>query len=62
MDPIKKKIPFDIVNTQVEYFFAGGLKNNETVDDRLLAIEEFIEACGWNLEEFENYRAYGDLN
>jgi hypothetical protein len=57
-----KKVPFDVVNTQVEKLFSGGLSDTETVDDRLLAIEEFIEACGWDQDEFEQYREFGLLN
>jgi hypothetical protein len=56
------KVPFEIVNTQVEALFAGGLKEDETVDERLLAIDEFVEACGWQADEFELYRKYGVLN
>ena len=58
----KLKIQFEVVNTQVEALFCSGLQDDETVDERLCKIEEFISCCGWDPEEFELYRKYGALN
>lgn len=58
----KIKVPFEQLNHQVELLFTSGLAENETVDDRLLKIEDFIEVCGWDVDEFEAHRQYGDLN
>lgn len=59
---MKTKIQFEIVESQVELLFSGGLKDNETVDDRLLKIEEFIISCGWDMDEYELRREFGILN
>lgn len=56
------KVPFEIVNEKVESLFNSELHENQTVDNRLLEIEEFIEACGWSVDEFELFRQYGLLN
>jgi hypothetical protein len=56
------KIRFEVVNSQVEMLFSSGLAEDETVDDRLLKIEEFISACGWNQDEFELHKEFGTLN
>jgi len=57
-----EKIQFEIVNSQVEDFFDSPLREDETVDQRLIVIEEFIGSCGWSVDEFELFREYGILN
>lgn len=57
-----KKVKFDIVDFQVNEMYSKELQDNESVDDRILAIEDFIKSCGWTVEEFEIYRDYGELN
>jgi hypothetical protein len=56
------KIPFEVVETQIETMFANALKEDEQLTDRLIAIEEFIESCGWDIDEYETYREFGVLN
>jgi hypothetical protein len=57
-----KKISFNIVNYQVNKLFDTPLEENETVEERVEQIEKYIEACGWDIDEFEKYNYYGELN
>ena len=56
------RVPFAVVDAQVEKMFSDELKKGESVDDRILEIEDFIRVCGWTVEEFESYRQYGLLD
>jgi hypothetical protein len=56
------KVPFEIVNTEVEKMFAAGRQGSETLSDFLLRVEEFIESCGWDVDEFETKNKIKDTN
>ena len=56
------KIAFEIVEKQIEKMFSNELKDDELLDERLIKIESFIESCGWDLDEYELYRHFGELN
>lgn len=55
------KVQFEIVEAQISQMYSDELKGNETLDERLIKIESFIESCGWSIDEYELYRHFGDL-
>lgn len=55
------KVQFEIVEAQISKMFSDELQGDETLDERLIKIETFIESCGWNLDEYELHRHFGDL-
>jgi len=60
------KITYEVLAHQVDQLYPPHyqLKENQTIDEHLLYIESFIEACGWTTEDFlEEYihRGFQDL-
>jgi hypothetical protein len=49
-----KKIPFAILATEIDKLYPPiyQLKPNETLDEHMKFIENFILACGWSQESF----------
>lgn len=58
---MNKKVPFEIVEDKVSQMYSKEL-GDESLDDRILAIEDFIKSCGWEIDEYETFRNFGDLN
>jgi hypothetical protein len=56
------KIPYSIVELQVEKFYAEGLQKNETLDEFLTKVESFIEFCGWDVDEYDARFQFGELD
>lgn len=56
------KVPFDIVNYQIDKMYAEGLGEGETLNEFLLKVESFIESCGWDVDEFDIRTMFGELN
>jgi hypothetical protein len=48
------KVAYEIVAIHVDTMYPPHyvLKENETIEQHLIDIEAFIEACGWTTEEF----------
>lgn len=59
---INKKVAFNILNYEVDKLFDKPLSDGETVEGRIEQIEDYIQSCGWRLEEFEMRQYYGELN
>lgn len=59
---INSKVPYELVEVQVEKMYADGLGKNETLDSFLTKVESFIESCGWDLDDFEKRAMFGELN
>jgi hypothetical protein len=57
-----KKVAFNILNYEVDKLFDKPLSDGETVEGRIEQIEDYIQSCGWRLEEFEMRQYYGELN
>ena len=55
------KVQFEIVEARISQMFSDELQGDETLDERLIKIETFITSCGWDLDEYELHRHFGDL-
>jgi len=60
------KVPYEILAVEVDKMYPPHytLKEGETIDQHIMDIHDFIESCGWSVEEFtEEYihRALGKL-
>ncbi len=56
------KIPYSVVELQVEKFYSEGLQKNETLDEFLLKIESFIESCGWDVDEYDARHQFEEVD
>ena len=56
------KIPYLVVELQVEKFYTEGLQKGETLHEFLLKIEAFIESCGWSVDEYDVRHQFGEIN
>jgi len=46
------KIKFEIVDAQVEKMYDFTITDVQDIDRRCLEIQDFIEKCGWNLDDY----------
>jgi hypothetical protein len=59
---LDSKIPFDVVELAVQAMFEKGREEDELLVDFLNRVDDFIESCGWEIDEYESYRKNGSLN
>lgn len=55
-------IPYEVVEFQVEKFYAEGIQRGETLHEFLLKVEGFIEACGWDIDAYYARFQFGELD
>ena len=46
------RIPFVMVEQQVDAMYDFSITEPDKIDKRCLDIQEFIENCGWNLDDY----------
>jgi hypothetical protein len=57
------RIPFEIVDAKVDQILSlFSEEPDDKVSDIIGEAEEFIEACGWTVDEFDLRKKYGILN
>lgn len=62
----KLRVPYEVMAVEVDKMYPPHyvLKPNETIEDHIMDIHNFIESCGWTTEEYlEEYihRAVDEL-
>jgi len=60
--PMVSKIPFPVVEVQVEKFYVEGIQEGETLHEFLLKVEDFIESCGWDVDEYDARFQFGEVD
>lgn len=47
-----KKIAYELVSLQVDKLYDFSIKDANKIDEQCLLIEQFIESCGWNMDDY----------
>lgn len=47
-----KRIPFAIVERQVDAMYDFSITDQDKIERRCLDIQDFIQKCGWNLDDY----------
>ncbi len=47
-----KRLPYETVALQVEKLYDFSIVDEKKIDERCLLIQEFIESCGWSIEDY----------
>lgn len=47
-----KRIPYQTVALELEKLYDFSIVDEKKIDDRIVLIENFLEACGWTMQEF----------
>lgn len=58
------KIPYEVMAPEVDKLYPPHyeLKSGETIEEHLLYIETFIQACGWTTEDYMEEYIHRSLN
>lgn len=46
------KIPFESVMLQVDKLYDFSITDEKKIEERCFLIQDYIEACGWDIDEF----------
>lgn len=47
-----KRIPYESVALQVEKLYDFSIVDDKKIEERCFLIQEFIESCGWTIDEY----------
>lgn len=47
-----KRVAYETVALQVEKLYDFSIVDDKKIDERCLLIQEFIESCGWSIEDY----------
>lgn len=47
-----KRVPYETVALEVEKLYDFSITDDKGIDERCLFIRQFIESCGWDIEDY----------
>jgi len=47
-----KRIPYQVVALELEKLYDFSITDEKKIDERCVLIENFLEACGWTIQEY----------
>lgn len=47
-----KRLPYEAVTLEVEKLYDFSIVDEKKIEERCILIQEFIESCGWSIEEY----------
>lgn len=47
-----KRIPYEIIALEVEKLYDFSITDEKKIEERCVLIQEFIESCGWSIEDY----------